>query len=271
MRAYSDEVRERVVAQWDAGVPAAVIAQETGMSRRHIRELVAQKRATGTVARRPSSVRIGEEVAAVLEGLRREDPSATRQQLAERLAERTGVYVSPYSVGERLKKLGLTYHRLPSSARRPQEEPTATRPTKRYNPSGAGPAGYPTSYFRRAYPSDLTDAQWELIAPLIPAAKPGGRYQKIPRRELVNGMLYVLHTGCPWRALPHDLPHWKTVYEYFRQWRDGGLWVRIVAELFQSARRQRGRHPAPSAAAMDAQSVATTEKGGPEGSTASSA
>lgn len=258
------------MAQWDAGVPAAEISRQTGMSVRHLKELAAQKRATGSAARRPSNVRIDASVWDVLERLLQEDPSATRQQLAERLVEQTGVYVSPHTVGNHLKKLGFTYQRLTSHERKPQSAP-ATPPTKRYRPSGAGPAGYPTSYFRRAYPSDLTDAQWELIASLVPASKPGGRPAAIQRRELVNAMLYVLHTGCPWRALPHDLPHWSTVYDYFQQWRDAGVWDKIVAELFQRARRHQGRLPTPSAAAMDAQSVPTTEKGGSVGLTASSA
>lgn len=272
MPAYTDEIRERVVAQWDAGVPAVEISRNTGMSVQYIKELAAQKRATGSAARRSTNVRIGEAECAVLERLRREDPSATRQQLAGRLAEQTGVYVSAHTVGEWLRKLGFTYQPRPASARRAQQRlpATASKPTRRYNPSGAGPAGYPTSYFRRAYPTDLTEAQWELITPLIPGCKPGGRHQEIPRRELVNAMLYVLHTGCPWRALPHDLPHWSTVYDYFQQWRDSGLWAQIVAVLFQRARCQQGREPAPSAAAMDAQSVATTEKGGSVGLTASS-
>lgn len=272
MPAYSDQDRERVVAQWDAGVPVAEIARKSGMSKKHIRDLVAQKRATGSVARRSSGVHLSPEACAELARLRREDPGATLQQIADRLAERTGVRITSQSTGERLRKLGFTYQRLPASSRRPQQEShtAPSRPAKRYNPAGAGPAGYPTSYFRRVYPSDLTDAQWELIAPLIPACKPGGRHQEIPRRELVNGMLYVLHTGCPWRALPHDLPNWGTVYDYFQQWRQRGLWAEIVAVLFQRARRQQGRHPAPSAAVMDAQSVATTEKGGSVGLTASS-
>jgi transposase len=240
------------------------------MSVRHLKELVAQKRATGFATRRSSTRRIDAAVWTVLERLRQEDPSATRQQLAERLAEQTGVYVNPHTVGDRLKKLGYTYQRLPSSARKPRPA-EATPPTKRYRPSGAGPAGYPTSYFRRAYPSDLTDSQWELIASVVPTGKPGGRPTAIQRRELVNAMLYVLHTGCPWRALPHDLPHWSTVYDYFQQWRDNGVWEKIVGELFQRARRQQGRCSAPSAAAMDAQSVPTTEKGGSVGLTASSA
>ena len=68
---------------------------------------------------------------------------------------------------------------------------------------------------RRSYPSDVTDQEWAILEPLIPAAKPGGRPQEIERREIVNGNLYVLRSGCPWRMLPHDLPNWSTVYSVF--------------------------------------------------------
>jgi putative transposase len=75
---------------------------------------------------------------------------------------------------------------------------------------------------RRAYPTDLTDAQWARLQPLVPAAKPGGRLPRHARRELVNAMLYVLRSGEVWRLLPHDLPPWQTVYHYFRLWRLDG-------------------------------------------------
>ena len=77
---------------------------------------------------------------------------------------------------------------------------------------------------RRRYPTDLTDPEWQLLAPFIPAPKPGGRPAMHTRRELVNAMAYWLRAGCAWRLLPHDLPPWQTVYHYFRSWRQQGLW-----------------------------------------------
>ena len=77
---------------------------------------------------------------------------------------------------------------------------------------------------RRSYPSDVTDKEWAILEPLIPAAKPGGRAQEIDRREIVNGIFYVLRSGCPWRMIPHDLPNWSTVYLYFREWKRAGIW-----------------------------------------------
>ena len=82
---------------------------------------------------------------------------------------------------------------------------------------------------RRVYPSDVTDEEWAILEPLIPAVKPGGRSQEIERREIVNGILYVLRSGCPWRLLPHDLPNWSTVYLYFREWKRAGIWEQVNA------------------------------------------
>lgn len=123
------------------------------------------------------------------------------------------------------------------------------------------------SAIRCLYPTDLTDSQWKLIVPLLPRPANRRRPRTIPLREIVNGVLYVVRSGCAWRLLPHDLPKWQTVYTYFRLWRKAGVWQRIHDALRGKARRQAGRQTVPSAAVVDSQSVKTTEKGGFAGAT----
>ena len=108
---------------------------------------------------------------------------------------------------------------------------------------------------RRGYPSDLTDAQWALIEDLLPEPSTDGRREKHPRREIVNAILYVVRSGCPWRYLPADLPPWQTVYWYFVRWEDAGVTEKLLAALRVKARTQDGRNPEPSAGIIDSQSV----------------
>jgi transposase len=108
---------------------------------------------------------------------------------------------------------------------------------------------------QRAYPSDLTDEQWEIIEPMLPLIKEPGRIPKHPFRDIVDAILYLDRSGCSWRQLPVDFPPWQTVYGWFRQWKHRGVTDRILEELREQIRVAEGREPQPSAGVIDSQSV----------------
>src|ERR1700675_4255451 len=113
------------------------------------------------------------------------------------------------------------------------------------------------------YPSDLTAEEWALIGPLIPKAKRGGRRRSVDVREVVNGLMYVLSTGCQWRYVPKDLPPRSTLFDYFDLWTWNGTLDRIHHALYVKCREAMGREASPTACVIDSQSVKSAEKGGP--------
>ena len=130
-----------------------------------------------------------------------------------------------------------------------------------------GPQPPARNYSRNGlrYQSDVTDEEWRVIEPYLPPAKGIGRPRGWPLREIVNGIFYVMRSGCPWRQLPKDLPPWSTVYRWFAAWRDACLFEKINHALVITDRERVGREASPLAAIIDSQSIKTTEAGGPRG------
>ena len=114
------------------------------------------------------------------------------------------------------------------------------------------------------YPSDVTDEEWEHVAPLIPKARRGGRKREVDVREVFNGVMYVLSTGCQWRYIPRDLPPKSTVYGYFRDWAHDGVLDRLHHALYVACREKLEREASPTVCIIDSQSVKSAEKGGPK-------
>jgi putative transposase len=116
-----------------------------------------------------------------------------------------------------------------------------------------------------SYDSDLNDAEWALLEPLIARRHPAGRRQTYPLRRIIDAIFYLLRTGAQWRMLPHEYPSRYAVFYHYAQWRENGTWEQVTGVLRESYRRTIGRAPQPSAAIIDSQSVKTTEMGGPRG------
>lgn len=115
---------------------------------------------------------------------------------------------------------------------------------------------------RKPYPSDISDAEWEIFQPMLPRPKGFGHPIEVDFREILNGIFYVQRTGCQWEMMPHDLPPYSTVYSYFQKWQRKGIWQKMHDQVRQKLRTTMGRDEHSSVAIADSQSVKTTEKRG---------
>ena len=191
-------------------------------------------------------------------------PHATLAQLMTGLEQLCGKRVSRATLRHGLRQLGL-------SKAQPQKRPSRRRSPRL--PSLARPTRYQARHRpeprreTRQYPSDLRDEEWRLLAPLVESSTQRGRPVVHSRRRILDAIFYIARTGCQWRYLPLDYPPWQTVYSCFRRWKLQGVLVQIHERLRASYRRQQGREVQPSGGIVDSQSVKTTEKGGPEGTT----
>jgi transposase len=114
---------------------------------------------------------------------------------------------------------------------------------------------------RKLYPSDLSDAEWTKLKPLLPQDNRIGSPRQVELREVVNALMYVADNGIKWRAMPHDLPAWQTVYGYFRRWSQSGVWEQVNQALARQVRVADGREEQPSLGLVDSQSIKMTQKG----------
>lgn len=263
MNAHPSALRARIVADYEAGATYQQLAERYGISFSAVRKYVSLFRATGSVEPRPhgggNQPALNEQQRELLRELCETFPLARLCDLADRLFEATGIRLSAGRVGRYLKALGYARRSVRGPAKKSlskagQEHVTPRRYRRHEAPTQPS--------HRRGYPSDLTDVEWAILGPLVPMAKPGGRKEEHPKREIVNAMLYLLRSGCQWRMLPHDLPPWQTAYNYYLEWRNNGLWERINQIFRERVRMKAGRQATPSAAIVDSQSAKTTEKGG---------
>ena len=193
----------------------------------------------------------------VLREIVESDPEITTSELQKELLQRTGKAPSSQTIRRLLKKMGFT-----RVGRKTQYVEKEDLSEPRYTSNHRKKP--PNLPHRRGYPSDLTDDRWAILEPLIREENQRYRKNSMELREVLNGIFYILRAGCPWRYIPHDLPDYRIVHKYFKQWQKDGTWKRINADLREKIRVKEGRHNRPSAGSIDSQSVKTGEKGGSE-------
>ena len=198
--------------------------------------------------------KVGPDEKRVLIEIIAEDRHATIRHIAAQLAERTGITIHPITLGKIMKRLDIRRVR--------QNRHVSVKPeTPRYGYQARHRAPDASA----GYPSSLTDAEWAEVCDLFDPPGQPGRPPRHDRRAVLDGCLYVLRTGCAWRLLPNDFPHWDNVYKTFRRWHQAGLFERLHDRLSIYWRRQMGRQRSPQAAVIDSQSNRHSPQGGEAG------
>ncbi|MNL11047.1 hypothetical protein D3C87_1318670 [compost metagenome] len=271
MNAYDLALRKQIVSACLGGLTYEEVGDRFGVSVSAVRTYLRLHR-EGDLSprphgggRRPSLSDMDRET---LRHLREVHPILSGEELNQLFFQTTGVAISLTTVYRELRKMG--FKNVPVPRKKALENKVSTERMKVRPHRVRQRRPVPGPGRDQAYPSDLTDAEWEILEPLVPAAKPGGRPEEWPKREIVNAILYVLRSGCPWRMLPHDFPPYTTVYDYCRAWRDQGLWEKVNTTLSKRLRVMAGRNADPTGGIADSQSAKTTEKGGPAATTAAS-
>lgn len=189
----------------------------------------------------------------IRETLRRE-PSLTISDLTALFEKERGRAVGRSTLGDCLKALGLTYKKRPRAAGSGEVRP---QPPHQYN---ARTRRTTSSQKEGSYPSDLTDAEWAVLEPLLLPKTRRGRPRQHQRRRIVDALRYMSRTGCQWRYLPKDFPKWTIVAKTYYRWVESGLWERVNAALREKIRIQEGRNARPSGGLIDSQAVKTADK-----------
>jgi putative transposase len=188
------------------------------------------------------------------ETLRRE-PSLTISELTALFAKERGRAVGRSTLGDCLQAMGLTYKKRPRAAGRTEVRP---QPPHQYGTRARRSSSIQNP---EAYPSDTTDAEWEVLEPLLLPKTSRGRPRQHQRRRIVDALRYMSRTGCQWRYLPKDFPKWTIVAKTYYRWLESGLWDRVNTALREQIRIQEGRNPRPSGGLVDSQAVKTADKG----------
>jgi len=252
VQAYTEQQRAEALAAIAAGESIGKLSKTTGISRPTLLRWCAAQ--AGARQRKPGGGRkplLQEADLAVLHELIKASGNSTLSELATGFTERTGKVVSDRTIAKGMKQLGFRKVKRQKAPSTPAPQ-TPQRYTEAHRREPAA----------TTYPSSLTDREWAVLEPLLAKKDGRGRPPKIDKRRLLDAIFYQVRTGCAWRYMPKDLPHWSAVWSLFRRLRNSGVLEQMYDALHEQWRLVSGRQAEPTAAIVDSQSVKTTEKGG---------